>query len=172
MGLYDDDDKAVTTGDINDKLFFYAKAYAASLDDGLKSRQPEGALKDWLKEAIKAHDAALAKYPAHEELKQLKEKALALQAKINPKAEWSSWKPDWPWDSPYIHGWVEYHWAKCAEAAGDWATVYEQARAAGNHLGEYGAQKNMKGWPQPLQTWVVNAKTEVDALWEKSRKHR
>ena len=172
MGLYDDDQAAVTTGDINNKEYWYAKAHAESLEQALKTRQPEGAIKDWLKEVLGAQDEALKAYANHEDLKKWKERTLAIQKKINPNADWASWKADWPWNTPYIHGWVEYNWAKCAKAAGDWSTVYEQSRSAGNHLGEYGAQKNMKGWAEDLQKWVVDAKTEMDALWEESRAHR
>lgn len=122
---------------------------------------------------MKAQDEALKTYANHDDLKKKwKTRAETIQKKINPSAAWASWKPDWPWNGQYIHGWVEYHWAKCAQAAGDWATVYEQSRSAGNHLGDYAAQKDMKGWAKDLQDWVKNAKIEMDALWEESRKHR
>jgi hypothetical protein len=172
MGLYDDDLAAVTSGDVNSKEFFYAKAHAEALEFALKSKQPEGAIKDFLKEVIKAQDEALKTYANHGDLKKWKERAETIQKKISPSASWTSWKHDWPWNSPYVHGWVEYHWAKCAKEAGDWNTVYEQSRAAQNHLGEYGAQKEMKSWSKELQDWLPKAKAEMEALWEESRKHK
>ncbi|MFO0569387.1 MAG: hypothetical protein U0263_27255 [Polyangiaceae bacterium] len=172
MGLYDDDNNAVTSGDQNDKEYWYSKAHAEALDLALKQKQPEGAIKDFLAEAIKVHDAALAKFPNHAEVKAWKEKAETIKSKINPKAEWDRWKPDWPWDSPFLHGWVEYNWAVCARAAGDWATVYEQARAADNHLGDYGAKKHYKSWSEDLRAWVDRAYDHAKEIWEESRKHR
>ena len=54
-----DDQAAVTKGDINNKEYWYAKAHAESLEYALKTKQPEGAIKDWLKEVLKAQDEAL-----------------------------------------------------------------------------------------------------------------
>ena len=173
MGLYDDDNAAVTSGDQNNKEYWNARAYAEALDFALKSRQPEGAIKDFIKEVIKAQDEALKTYPAHETLKKQKEKAENIQKKINANADWANWKQPWPWnDSGYFNGWVEYYWSKAALAAGDWSTVYEQTRSAGNHLGDYGAKRVYKGWPDDMKKWVDDAKNEVDALWEESRKHK
>jgi hypothetical protein len=93
-------------------------------------------------------------------------------ATINPNADWASWKTGWPWDTPFIHGWVEYNWSKTAKGAGDWSTVYDQSRAADNHLGDYGAKKHYNGWSDDLKKWVDNAHTEMTTLWEESRKHR
>jgi hypothetical protein len=172
MGLYDDDNAAVTEGDQNNKEFWYARAYAEALDMALKQKQPEGAIKDFLKEVIKAQDEALAIYPQHAGLKKAKEKAENIQKKINPNADWASWKTGWPWDTPFVHGWVEYNWSKTAKGAGDWSTVYDQSRAADNHLGDYGAKKHYNGWSDDLKKWVDNAHTEMTTLWEESRKHR
>lgn len=173
MGLYDDDNAAITSGDQNQKEYWYAKAHAEKLELALKTRQPEGAIKDFLPTAIAAYEEALKTYSGHEDLKKWKEKAIAIQSKVNANAEWARWKADFHWaEDVFMHGWVELNWARLAKTAGDWNTVYEQARSAGNHLGDYGAQKHMKGWPADIQKWITDGKAEADALWEESRSHR
>jgi hypothetical protein len=173
MGLYDDDLAAVTSGDISNKEYWYAKYASQKVDNALKTRQPEGAIKDYLPEAIKAYDAALATYPNHEDLKKWKEKAVSIQGKINPNAEWARFKSDFHWDNgPFEHGWVEFNWAKLAAQNGEWDVVYEQARSAHNHLGEYGAQKDMRAWSDDVKKWVTDSDTEAQNIWEESRKHR
>ncbi len=173
MGLYDDDLAAVTSGDISNKEYWYAKFTSQKVDNALKTRQPEGAIKDYLPEAIKAYDAALKTYPNHEDIKKWKEKAVSIQGKINPKADWASWKSDFYWaDGAFENGWALYHWAKFAMQNNEWDVVYEQARSAHNSLGEYGAQGKMKGWPEDVQKWIVDADTDAQKIWEESRKHR
>ena len=173
MGLYDDDNAAIQSGDQNNKDYFYAKAASEKVALALKTRQPEGAIKDLLPEAIKAYDEALKTYPNHADLKSWNEKAKATQGKVNPNAEWARFKGDFHWgEDVFTHGWVEYHWAKFAKTVSDWGTVYEQSRSAGNHLGDQGAQKHMKAWSAETQKWITDAKTEMDALWEESRSKR
>ena len=173
MGLYDDDNAAITSGDISNKEYWYAKFFSTKVDEALKTRQPEGAIKDLLPEAIKAYDELLKTFSNHDDVKKWKEKAASIQGKINPKAEWARFKTDFHWDdNSFMHGWVEYNWSKLATSKSEWDIVYEQARAAHNHLGEYGAQKNMKGWPADIQKWITDADAECDKMWEESRKHR
>jgi hypothetical protein len=170
MGLYDDDNASVTSGDLGNKDYWYSKAHNEALEQALKSKQPEGFIKDLLPEVIKAHDAVLKTYPNHEDVKKWKAKATTIQGKINPKADWSGAKPGFGWDinnSPLIHGWVEYHWMKWAQAAGEKRTAYEQAQSATNHLGDYGAKKFYKGWPDDLKAWVDKALEEADAVYQK-----
>jgi hypothetical protein len=168
----------VKNGDLADKEYWWAKAYFTGFEAALKTKQPEGAIKDYIKEkALPAIDEALKKYANHEDIKKWKEKIEGIQKKIDPNASWASWKNDFPWGAGqtgpdlFMNGWVELNRARFAKGAGDWRTAGSEAMSAHNHLGEYGAAKHMRPWPADIQTFVTDGDKEATALMEESRKH-
>lgn len=173
MGLYDDLNAAVVSGDADSKEYWYARFASEKLEEALKSRQPEGAVRDFLPEAIAAHDAALKVFPNHLDVKKWKARALEVQKKIDSKARLSNWRSDFPWgDDRFMQGWVEVNWARLARGQNLWDTVHTLSLSAKNHLGEYGAQRNMRGWREEMQKLVREAHKEVAALYDESIKHR
>lgn len=176
MGLYDDDNAAVTSGNQNNEAYWYASAYSQALDLALKTRQPEGAISGWLREkVIKAIDEALSAYPAHEDLKKWKARADQIKSKVNPDADYAEFKSDFPWrHDKYLDGWVALNWARCAHDAGDWNIVYEKSRRVTDLFGEYGCQKNdvLKTLPEDAKKLVLDGYAEGEKLWAESKSKR
>lgn len=179
MGLYDDDDAAVTSGDQNHEGYWWAKYYSITLDEALKSRQPEGALKDFLNEyAVKYIDEALTKFPAHNDIKAWKEKAVKIQGKINPNAEYASFKPDFPWmggpggsgGGNFGQWWVSYHLAKAAKAAGDWATAYEKAKYCSFRAEEINEARFKSKYSEDIQKFLADSAAESNELFAEAKK--
>ena len=178
MGLYDDDNAAITSGDQNSEAFWWARCYSNAFDEALKSRQPEGAIKDFLPKLFEALDTALKTYPAHDQLKAAKEKATKIQGKIDPNASYASWKPDFAWGAgsgdsdKYLAWWVAFHHAKSAAAAGDWENAYEKAKYCSFRAGDIVEARFMGKWPADVQKFLTDTATECEVMFAEAKKHR
>src|SRR4051812_41489601 len=98
-GLYGDDGKNVTTGDINDQDYWWTKFDMMMLDLAIKQHQPEGHIAVDLASTIRRLDDLVKKFPKHEEIKAWKKHADEVNAKIDQNADrGASFKPGCPWD--------------------------------------------------------------------------
>ena len=82
MGLYDDDDAAVTDGPCDDENYYYAKIWDKWLATGMKFRLHEASVKRICMQLAEFAEKALAKFPQHKELIAFKDKANKLIGKI------------------------------------------------------------------------------------------
>src|SRR5205814_1045434 len=98
-GLYGDEGKDVTKGDLNNQDYWWAKYDATMLELAIKQHQPEGRIGLNLASSIRRLDELAKKYPKHEEIKKWKDRAAEVEKKINPDASRSEpFKPGCPWE--------------------------------------------------------------------------
>jgi len=164
MGLYDDDKNAVTSGDVLDVIYWQTKFASLKLDAALKGRQPEYAVRGIIPSVVNGCEDVLKTYPNHGDVKKWMDNARAIEKKIDPNAAPGDFTAAFgPWkDFSYESGWRFYHLAGMAAAAGDWAWAHSYASDAVTHLGR--ALDRMAAWPAEVQTWITNAKREMEAL--------
>ena len=120
-GLYADEGKDKTSGDIKDQDYFWAKWDAKNLEDAIKSRQPEGPISINVAVGLRRLEALEKKYPKHEDIKKWKARFEQIQNKLDPNANrGASWKPGFPWDmSNYAQAWVNWQHANMLAADND-----------------------------------------------------
>src|SRR5713226_7103027 len=98
-GLYDDEAKNVTGGDLNSQDYWWAKFDDMMLDRCIKAHQPEGRIGLQLVGMTKRLDDLEKQYPSDEELKKMKAHADGIEAKVDPNAMRStSFGPECPWE--------------------------------------------------------------------------
>src|SRR5437763_5210647 len=81
-GLYDDD-KNVKEGELNDRDYWQAKWDMMMLDYALKQKQPEGKIGYNLVSTIRNLEDLHKKYPKHEDVDKMLEKAKKVQDKVD-----------------------------------------------------------------------------------------
>jgi hypothetical protein len=169
MGLYDDDNKAITSGDVLDVIYWQTKFAANKLDAALATRQPEYPIRLLTAEVINGATDVLKTYPNHEEVKAWQEKAQMIQGKVDPNAPSADWKTNFAhWrDYAYEAGWRHFHIAKMAAQDEDWAQVRSHASEAVRQLGY--AVDRMGEWPDDVKQWIISAKEETEAVYEKAK---
>jgi len=113
-GLYADEGKDKTTGDLKDQDYWWAKWDAKCLEDAIKTRQPEGPISVNVAIALRRLEPLVKKYPKHEDLKKWQARFQEIEKKLDPNANRrDSWKPGFPWDmSNYAQAWVNWHYGK------------------------------------------------------------
>jgi hypothetical protein len=164
MGLYDDDTKDATTGDLNDQDYWWTKFDMNMLDLALKQRQPEGHIGLNLASTIRRLDELAKKYPRHELIKQWKDKANAVNGKINPGASRGEpFKPGCPWDEAnFAQAWVNYHHGKMLLEANDLNSAYGSFLNVKQNFEILRRPDRMKDYPADLRGWVEGVAAEVD----------
>ena len=120
-GLYADDTKDKTSGDLDDQDYWWAKWDAKMLDEAIKTRQPEGRIGVNIGSSLRRLDDLAKKYPKHEEIQKWKKHFEDVQAKIDPNANrGESFKPGFPWGmSNFEQAWVNFQWGKMKADAND-----------------------------------------------------
>ena len=115
-GLYDDETKDATSGDLADQDYWWAKFDNMMLDLAVKQHQPEGRIGFNNVQAIRRLDDLIKKYPKHEGLQKWKAHAEEIQKKINPDANRSTpLNAGCPWEEAnFAQIWVNMHWAKAS----------------------------------------------------------
>jgi hypothetical protein len=113
-GLYADEGKDKTTGDLKDQDYWWAKWDAKMLEEAIKTRQPEGPISINVAVALRRLEPLVKKYPKHEDLKKWQTRFEEIDKKLDPNANrTASWKPGFPWDmSNYAQAWVNWHYGK------------------------------------------------------------
>ena len=166
QGLYADEGKNVTTGDLNDQDYWWAKFDAMMLEIAIKQHQPEGPIAVDLATSIRRLDGLSKKYPKHQEIAKWKARAAEVESKLNPNANRSqAFTVDCPWDQAnFAQLWVNLHWAKAAMDAKDYATARSCMLNVMQNYRFMLAPDRMKDYPEELRKYVVDSKPEADRL--------
>jgi quinol monooxygenase YgiN len=164
MGLYDDDNAAVTTGELKLRDYWRAKFNDQMLDQALKSRQDEGAIGYTLIGSVSLLDELLKTYPNHEDLKKWKQKAVTIQGKIGPDFNRSGgFTKSCVWNEhSYQEAYVGYHCGKMFAANNEWAEAYDCYRTAAQKLNFL--QDRTEAWPADAVAFVKEKNSEVETL--------
>lgn len=172
MGLYDDDKASITSGDILSVGYWQAKFEADRLEQALKTKQPEAAIKGLVPSVISLCDDFLKEYPNHGEVQKWKQKAETIQKKLDPnpppadfKGNFAHWK-----DFSYESAWRFSNLAKMAAADEDWGLAHSYASSAIENLVR--AAGRMTNWPADAQEWVKTTTPEIEKLDEMVQKKR
>jgi hypothetical protein len=114
IGLYDDNNADIKSGDLNSQDYWWTKFDAMMLDLAIKQHQPEGRIGMNISIALRRMDDLIKKYPKHEGIQKWKAHFLEVQAKINPDASRSQgFTTECPWDEAnFAQLWVNVHWMK------------------------------------------------------------
>lgn len=166
MGLYDDDNAGITSGDVLDVIYFQTKFSQLKLDAALKSRQPEAAIKGLIPSVINGADDVLKTYANHSEVKAWSENAKKIQGKLSPnpapedfKADFAHWK-----DYSYEAGWRSYYIAKMAFDAQKYDMAKQHASETITQFTR--SQDRMTNWPADVQQFIKTSKDEMEKLLE------
>lgn len=167
-GLYDDETKDATAGDLNDQDYWWAKFDAMMLELAIKQHQPEGRIGLQLATAIKRLEQLSKKYPKHKEIAKWKARAEAVDGKIDPNADRHKYfGPECPWEeSNFAQLWVNLHWAKVAFDAKDYSTALSCMQNVRQNYEIMLKPDRMKDYPEDLKKWVVESKPDADKLWK------
>ena len=167
-GLYGDEAKNATRGDLNDQDYWWAKFDAMMLDLAIKEHQPEGRIGVDLATSSKRLDELAKKYPKHDDIQKWKQRAAEVQAKIDPNADRTkSFGPECPWDeSNFAQLWVNLHWARAAFDAKDYDTARSCMQNVMQNYEIMLRPDRMKDYPEDLRKWVVDSKAEADNLYK------
>ena len=167
-GLYDDEAKNATGGDLNSQDYWWAKYDDMMLDRCIKAHQPEGRIGLQLATSTKRLDDLQKQYPKDVEIQEMKKHEDEIQAKIDPNASRSSYfGPECPWEeSNFAQLWVNLHWAKTAYAAKDYQTALSCMQNVEQNYEIMLRPDRMKDYPDDLRKWVVDSKAEADALYK------
>lgn len=165
-GLYADEGKDVTSGDLNSQDYWWTKFDAMMLDLALKQHQPEGRIGVNVAIALRRLDDLAKKYPKHTGIQQWKARFEEIQAKINPDANRGlPFGPECPWDEAnFAQLWVNLHWAKLLVDQKDWNNAKPILNNVRDNYRIMTAPERMKNYPDDLRQWVVTAKPEMDRL--------
>jgi len=114
MGLYADEGKDKTSGDLKDQDYWWAKWDAKMLEEAIKTRQPEGAISINVAVGLRRLNALAKKYPQHQDIKKWHNRFEEVNNKLDPSADRNaSWKPGFPWDmSNFSQAWVNLQYGK------------------------------------------------------------
>jgi hypothetical protein len=160
MGLYDDDNESLASGDIALRDYWRAKFNAEMLEQALKTKQPEGAIGMELISALSLLDELLTIYPSHEDLKTWQARAKAIQAKIDPNfSRGSSFTSRCMWNEhSYREAFVGMHCGDMGAGSDDWELAYDCYRTAGQKLEflnkRITAGEHVEGWPPETVAWI------------------
>jgi hypothetical protein len=173
QGLYGNEGKDVTSGDLNDQDYWWTKYDMMMLDKAIEQRQPEYQIGLNLVSTRHRLDDLVKKYPKHEEIKKWKEHADDVAKRINPNADrMAQWKPGCPWqESNFAQAWVNYHWAKMEIAD----KQIDEAKGSLNNVSRNldlltEKEDRMKDYPDDLRKWVIDTKPEVQKMLEDLKK--
>ena len=166
-GLYADDTKDKTSGDLNDQDYWWAKWDAKMLDEAIKTRQPEGRIGVNIGSSLRRLDDLAKKYPKHEEIQKWKKHFEEVQAKIDPNANrGDSFKPGFPWGmSNFEQAWVNFHWGKMKADANDVqgaVGLYQNVVYNLNLIKEH--PDLFDTMPEEYKTWAKEHKPEAEKI--------
>lgn len=169
MGLYDDDNAAITSGDLADVIYWQTKFAHLKFEAALKSRQPEYAIRGLIPSVVNGAVDVLKTYPNHAEVKAWHDKAKAIEPKIDPNAAPADFRADFAhWkDYAYEAGWRSYHMAKASHAIQDNRVALDHAKEVVTQFGR--AKDRMAAWPADVQQFINSAHEEMSKLADQLR---
>lgn len=175
-GLYEDDAKNVKSGDLNDRDYWQAKWDMMMLDYAIKQRQPEGKIGLNLVSTVRNLEDLKKKYPKHEDIAQMLEKAESVQKKIDPNANRNAdWKPGCPWDEAnFAQLWINWHAAKAAAAEKEYDKAYGYMTNVRQNYNLLSAPDRLKDYPDELKKFFDDTKPESEKFMKelKEKAHR
>jgi hypothetical protein len=171
QGLYGDEGKNVTSGELNNQDYWWAKFDAMMLELAIKQHQPEGKISIDLASSIRRLDDLSKQFPKHQEIAKWKARAAEIDAKINPNADRSkSFGPECPWDeSNFAQLWVNLHWAKAAFDAKDYSTALSCMQNVMQNFQFMLRPDRMKDYPEELRKYVEDSKPDADNLYKAAK---
>jgi len=171
QGLYGDEGKDVTSGELNNQDYWWARYDAMMLEMAIKMHQPEGRIAVDLGSSIRRLDDLHKKFPKHQEIAKMKARADEIEAKFNPNADRrQNFGPDFPWDEAnFAQLWVNMHWAKSAFDAKDYTSSYSSMQNVMQNYQIMMAPDRMKDYPEDLRKYVVDNKANADALYKAAK---
>jgi hypothetical protein len=174
QGLYGDEGKNVTSGDLNNQDYWWAKFDAMMLEIAVKEHQPEGHIAVDLASSIRRLDDLMKKYPNHKEIAKWRARAVDVDSKINPNApRGASFGPECPWDEAnFAQLWVNLHWAKVAYDAKDYTTAVSCMQNVMQNYQFMLRPDRMKDYPEELRKYVVDSKPDADKLYAAAKEKR
>lgn len=171
QGLYADEAKKATSGDLNDQDYWWAKFDAMMVELAIQQHQPEGRISVELASSIRRLDDLSKKYPNHQEIAKWKARAHEIDSKINPDANrGASFTPQCPWnEANFAQLWVNLHWAKTAYDMKDYNTAISDLQNVMQNYQFMLAPDRMKNYPEDLRDYVVNSKPDADKLYRDAK---
>jgi hypothetical protein len=159
-------DTSVTSGDLNNQDYWWARYDDMMLDLAVKEHQPEGHIDVQLATAIRRLDDLLKKYPNHEGLKAMKQHAEDVHAKIDPKADRNAaFTPEVPWEEAnFAQLWVNMHHAQYAHTQKDDKTASGLLGNIRQNQEVLLKPDRMQHYPADLRKWVTDSKADYDKL--------
>jgi hypothetical protein len=167
QGLYGDEGKNVTSGDLDNQDYWWSKYDAMMLELAIRQHQPEGRIGVNLAIFMRRLDDLSKKYPQHQEIAKWKARAHEVDAKINPDAPRNVYfTPECPWDeSNFAQLWVNLHWAKTAFDAKDYSAALSCMQNVMQNYAIMLKPDRMKDYPEELRSYVVNSKPDADKFY-------
>ena len=166
-GLYDDETKDATSGDLNNQDYWWAKYDAMMLELAIKQHQPEGRIAVELGSSIRRLNDLEMQFPKHEQIKKWKQRAQQVEKKINPDANRSEYfNPNCPWEeSNFGQAWVNYHHGKMQYEAKDYEHAFGLFQNVRQNFSILLKPERMKEYPEDLRKWVEDHRDEVDKIY-------
>ena len=166
-GLYDEDTKNATSGDLPDQDYWWAKFDHTMLDLAVAQHQPEGRIDFNIAMAVRRLDDLIKKYPKHEELQKWKAHAQEIEKKIDQNAPRNvAFNPGCPWEEAnYGQLWVNFNYAKMLLDAKDYEKAFPMLTNVMQNYKLLLAPDRMKDYPEDLRKWVVDNKPEADKMY-------
>jgi hypothetical protein len=173
-GLYGDDAKNASKGELNDQDYWWTKFDMMMLDLAIKQHQPEGRIGLELAITGRRLDELAKKFPKHEEIQDWKKRVEEVQSKIDPNADRSKpFGPECPWEeSNFAQLWVNLHWAHVAFEAKDYSTAPSCLQNVMQNYEIMLRPDRMKDYPEDLRKWVVDSKPDADKLYKAVKEKR
>jgi hypothetical protein len=174
QGLYGDEGKNATSGDLNNQDYWWAKFDAMMLELAIKQHQPEGRIAVDVAISIRRLDDLTKKYPKHQEIAKWKARAMEVESKINPNADRrAQFTQECPWDEAnFAQLWVNLHWAKVAYDAKDYTTALSDMQNVMQNYQIMLAPDRMKNYPEDLRKYVIDSKPDADKLYKAIKEKR
>lgn len=166
-GLYSDDGRDVTKGDINEQDYWWTKFDMMMLDLALRQKQPEGAIGLQLVSTQQRLRELTRKYPKHEELAEWRKKVESVVEKIDPNAPRSaSFNPGCPWaESNFAQAWVNYGWAQMQAAANHRDDAIGLLQNVAQNLRLLTEKEGrLKDYPEDLRKWCTDTKPQAEKM--------
>lgn len=167
-GLYGDDEKDKTTGDLDSQDYWWTKYDMMMLDYAIKQRQPEGKIGLELASTQNRLNDLVKKYPNHKTLAEWKQKVDGVVAKIDPNApRGASFNPGCPWDEAnFGQAWVNFGWSKLLIEKGQVNQAQGLLQNVTYNLGLLTqTEDRLKNYPEELKKWVVETKPVAEKMY-------
>lgn len=172
MGLYDDDNAAITSGELASVGYWQTRFEAERLEQALKTRQPEAAIARLVPSVINMSADLLKEYPNHADVQKWKLNAETVQKKLDPNPLPADFKGGFVHWNEYAYecAWRFSNLARMAAKEEDWGNAHSYASSAIQNLER--ATSRMTNWAPEAQEWVKTTLPEMEKLDQMIQKKR